>query len=188
MPPILDMPNASEKSCSETCAEKIRPRLSRLSDHRSVNLNRHRFCEQFHGEHQTHLVFFAHQNAFDTGKRSCLDPDPIATFEERMGLGVQKALDHATHILNLCLRDHRRLARNVYDLTNAWRHANLKPAVSTSPNENGGRKERKRNGFGSVLPSMQRSIYQKEDFKPFAGENFRHCLFMLVTRIDRVPR
>jgi len=96
---------AVRKHCAWTAERRLKAGPVKRLDHERVNFHSHRLPQKFDGDNEPKLVFLAHKDPLDSFERPRLDPDPIPTFQKRMGFNVESALNKLPHRVNLDIRN-----------------------------------------------------------------------------------
>ena len=68
-----------------------------------------------------------------------------------------------------------------------WCRHDVQAALRTSFKKYIARKERQREKLGPVLPAVRNRVEREQGLESLACENPSHRLFMLMTRVNRVP-
>ena len=68
-----------------------------------------------------------------------------------------------------------------------WCRHDVQAALGTSLKKYIARKERQREKLGPVLPTVRNRVEREQGLESLACENPSYRLFMLMTRVNRVP-
>jgi hypothetical protein len=147
------------------------PRLRAINPlhHVSVDFHGHRSLQHFHGQEELPQILLAEQDPFKSLEWACVDPDPIAAFDERVRFSSEGTLNHPSDSLNFGAGDHGRLPAESYYSVNSRGGKNWQPTFDWAAEEYVAGEERERKLLDSVFPTVYGVIERKESFESLAG-------------------
>jgi hypothetical protein len=173
--------------CSVVRAVITRRLAVQSLDQKRIDFYGSGLAEHLHGKDQPIKIFFTYQDALDSLQRATFDPNPVAAFQQGMGLEARTAFDGSADCIDLRGRNSSRLPAVRYDgMYTRCRH-DVRPALKTAIDKDIARKERQRKQLGSILPPAGDRIEREQGLESLIGENVSHRFLMLVARIKRIP-